>query len=184
MHLLKRSSVPATFLIAVVMAGCGSSGSASSGVSAATYVKSICGAVGPFEKDVQTRSSALALTRLNGASQGKRALHGFLSAVASHTDRTLSQIKAAGTPSVSNGKAIAAALVSAFTQLRTTMHQAVSQAGSLPTGSPSAFKAAAQSLGSSVRSSMTDIGSGLRGLRNAQLEKAAASEPACKQLGP
>jgi hypothetical protein len=166
---------------AAVLAGCGSSGS--SNVTPASYVKSVCSAVAPFEKDVQSRSSALNQTTVNNPAQGKQALQRFLTAVAADTDRTVSQIKSAGTPNVSNGKAIQTAMVSAFTQLQSAMHHAASQANSLSTTSPAAFKTGADALGGAVRSSITSIGSSLNGLKNADLEKAASSEPSCKSLG-
>ena len=169
------------FATAALLAACGSSGS--SNVTPASYVKSICSAVAPFEKDVQTRSSALNLTTVNSPAEGKKALQGFLNAVASDTDHTVSQIKSAGTPNVKNGKAIQTAMVSAFTQLQGAMHQAASQANSLPTTSAAAFKSGADALGGTVRNSITGIGTSLNGLKNADLEKAASGEPACKTLG-
>jgi hypothetical protein len=170
------------FAITAVLAGCGGS-SGSSGVTPAAYVKSICSAIAPFEKDVQTRSSALNLSSIKSAGQGKTALQGFLSAVAADTDHAVSQLKAAGTPSVNNGKAISAGIVKAFTQLKGALTQAAAQAGSLPITSAQGFKAAADTLGSNVRSSMSSIGSSLGTLKSPELEKAAASDPTCKSLG-
>jgi hypothetical protein len=180
MHRSRLRLALATFAIAALLAGCGSS---SSGVSASSYVKSICNAVTPFEKDVTTRSSALNLTTLTNASAGKKALQGFLSAVATDTDQVITRLKAAGSPNVSNGDKIAKGVVNAFTQLKSAMSRAVTQANSLPTNTPQAFKTAAQNLGTTVRSSMTSIGSGLSSLKSTDLEKAAAKEPACKSLG-
>lgn len=164
-----------------LLAGCGSSSSSSS-VSPGTYVKAICNAVGPFEKDVQKRSSALNLASISNASQGKTALQGFLNAVVSDTDSAIAKLKAAGVPDVNNGQKISAALTGAFTRLRSALHAAATKAGSLPTDNPTDFKNAAQSLGTTVQSSMASIGSSLNGLQSSDLEKAAASEPACKAL--
>lgn len=179
----KRTSILATMTIAAVLAGCGSSGS--SNVTPGSYVRAVCTAVGPFEKDVVRRSSALNLATINNATQGKTALQGFLTAVASDTTRALSKLKAAGTPNVKNGKQISSAIVGAFTKLNTTMSHAVNQANSLPTNSPQAFKAGAQSLGNTVRSSMTNIGTNLQSstLKSPELEQAAAKQRACKSLG-
>jgi hypothetical protein len=168
--------------ISAALAGCGGS-SSSSGVTPAAYVKSICQAVGPFEKDVQARSSALDLSTIKSAADGKQALQGFLTAIASDTDGAVSKLKAAGSPNVSNGTKISAAIVNAFSQLKGALTKAAAQAGSLPTNSPSAFKTAAQALGTSVRTSMSTIGSSLSGLKSADLEKAAKSEPSCQNLG-
>src|SRR5512142_1260054 len=132
--------------LAVALAACG--GSSSSGVSAGAYVKSICQAVGPFEKDVQSRSAQISnLSAGTSAAQGKKALQDFLSAVVADTDTAINKLKAAGTPNVKNGKQIEAAIVSAFTQLKTALSAANKSAASLPTASPQAFKTAAQALG-------------------------------------
>jgi hypothetical protein len=165
----------------LTLGACGG-GSSSSSVTPAAYVKSICQAVGPFEKDVQSRSSALNLSAIKNPAQGKTALQGFLSAVASDTDNAVSKLKSAGTPNIKNGKQISTAIVTAFTQLRGALSQAVSSANSLPTGSAAAFKTAAVALGNTVRTSMSNIGSGLTGLSSPALESAAKKEPACQTL--
>jgi hypothetical protein len=185
MPLVKRLPILAMLAITGVLAGCGGSSSGSSGVAPTAYVKSVCTAVGPFEKDVVSRSSALDLTTINNATQGKSALQSFLNAVATDTDKALAQLKSAGMPDVKNGKAIAGAIVNAFSQLNRTMTQAVKQAAALPTDSPTAFKAAAQKLGGTVRSSMTNIGTNLQSstLKSPSLEQAAAKESSCKSLG-
>jgi hypothetical protein len=175
----KTAGVFAVLAISVALAACGGS----SGVSPATYVKSICQAIGPFEKTVQSRSSALQhLSGLKSPAQGKQALQGFLSAVVSDTDKALTKLKAAGTPNVSNGKQVSKAIVSAFAQLKGALQKAASAAGSLPTTSPTAFSHAAQQLGSSVQSSLGGIGSSLSSLKSSDLENAAKKEPACQTL--
>jgi hypothetical protein len=167
--------------ISVGLAACGSSGS--SGSTPAAYVKSICQAIGPFEKTVSSRSSALNLSTIKSPADGKKALQGFLSAVASDTDAAVNKLKAAGTPNVSNGKEVSQAIVGAFTALKAALSKAASQAGSLPTTSPDAFKTAAQALGTSVQSSMGGIGSSLGNLKSPALESAAKKEPACQNIG-
>jgi hypothetical protein len=172
-------------LTTVVVAACGGSSGSASGVSPSAYVKSVCTSVGPFEKDVVSRSSALDLTTIKNAAQGKTALKGFLSAVAADTHRAYAALQAAGVPSVKNGKSIAGAIVGAFGQLDGTMTTAVKQADSIPTNSPAAFKTAAQNLGTTVRTSMAKIGTNLQTstLKSPALEQAAAKETACKTLG-
>jgi hypothetical protein len=171
----------ATVAVAASLAACGGSGS--SGVSPSAYVKSICNAIGPFEKDVATRSSALNLSNITSAAQGKQALQAFLAAIVTDTEQAVNKLKAAGTPNVNNGKKISAAIVSAFTEVKTTLTQAKTQAGNLPTTDPTAFKNAAQSLGNGIRTSMANIGASLTNLKSAELEAAAKKEPACNTLG-
>jgi hypothetical protein len=174
-------ALAATLLVAL-LAGCGGS-SGSSGVSAQSYVKSVCSAVGPFEKDLLRRSNALNVSTLTNPAQGKQALQGFMSAVVADTDHAVSQLKTAGSPNVHNGATISAAIVSAFNQLRGALVQVQAQTNALPTNSAAAFKTAADSLGSAVRTSLGSIGAGLNGLKSTELEKAAKSAPACQSIG-
>jgi hypothetical protein len=170
-------------VVALALAACGGGGS-SDKVTPSAYVTSVCKAVGPFEKDVVNRTSALNLSTISSPAQGRTALQGFLSSISTDTKKALAQLKAAGTPDVKNGKAIANAIVNAFGQLDTTMTQAVKQSQSLPTNSATAFKAAAQKLGATVRNSMSSIGTNLQSgtLKSPALEQAAAKAPACKAL--
>jgi hypothetical protein len=166
-------------LVAVaVCAGCGSSDS--SKVSASKYVSAVCAAISPLEKDVVTRSSALNNTTAANATEAKKTLQGFLTAVEQDATNALNKIQSAGAPDISGGKAVAATVVKAFTELRDAMRVALTKSNSLPTDSPTSFKTAAQALGASVRASLKNIDSS--GLTNPDLEKAAANEAACKSL--
>ena len=167
-------------LLAAVLlcAGCGSSGS--SKIPPASYVKSVCSAISPLERDVVMRSSALNNTTAANATEAKKTLQGFLTAVEKDSDHALSRIRAAGTPDISNGKAVAGTIVRAFTELRDAMRAASVKATALPTHSASSFKTAAQALGAEVRGSLNKIDAS--GLSNPDLEKAAAKEAACKSL--
>ena len=166
-------------LIAVSLcAGCGSS--AASKISPASYVKSVCSAISPLERDVVTRSTALNNATATNAAQAKKTLQGFLTAVEKDSDHALSRIRAAGTPNISNGKVVAGTIVKAFTELRDAMRAASTKATSLPTDSASSFKTAAQALGAGVRGSLNNISA--TGLTNPDLEKAAAKEVACQNL--
>jgi hypothetical protein len=171
----------AAVAVAATLAACG--GSSSSGVSAGSYVKSICQAIGPFEKDVQTRSRALDLSTLTSATQGKKALQDFLTAIVADTDQAVNKLKSGGTPNVNNGQKISGAIVSAFTEVKTALSHAQTQAGSLPTTNPAAFKTSAQSLGNGIRTSMSNIGASLTNLKSPELEAAAKKEPSCSSLG-
>ncbi len=127
-----------------------------------------------------TRSSALNNTTATDATQAKKTLQGFLKAVEQDSDHALTQIRSAGTPDISNGKAVASTVVKAFTEVRDAMRLAASKSNSLPTNSPASFKTAAQALGASVKASLNNIDAS--GLSNPELEKAAAGEAACKSL--
>jgi len=172
----------AVLAVVALCAGCGSGGSSKTSAaktSAADYVKAVCSAISPLERDVVTRSSALNIPATD-ATHAKKTLQGFLGAVEQDSEHALTRIQAAGTPDIAHGTAVAGTIVKVFTQLRDTMRIAVTTAQSLPTDSAASFKAGAQQLGSSVRGSLKNLDSS--GLSNPDIEKAAASQPACKSL--
>jgi hypothetical protein len=177
-HRASLRAAPALLVAATLCAGCGSSGP--SKISVKAYVKSVCSAISPLERDVTTRSSALNNTAASDAPQAKKTLQGFLTAVAQDSDHALSRIRSAGTPDLGNGKAVAGTIVKAFTQLRDAMRVASAKATSLPTASAASFKTAAQALGASVRGSLNNIDAS--GFSNPAIEKAAAGEPECRTL--
>jgi hypothetical protein len=177
----KTSAVLSVLAIGAGFAGCG--GSSSSGKTPEAYVKAVCQAIIPFQTDVKAKSSALNVSNLTSPAAGKTALEGFMSAVVADTEQAVNKLKAAGTPNVSNGKTISTAIVNAFNQLKAALQQAQSQTNNLPTNSAAAFKAAAQTLGTSIQTSVGAIGSSLNGLKSPELEKAAKSVAACQSLG-
>lgn len=182
MRRARLSSLPLVALVAALLAGCGSGGSSS--VTPSAYVSSICSAVAPFERDVLTRSSALDLTTVKSPAQGKKALQQFLTAISSDTDAAVGKLRSAGSPKVANGSKISHAILTAFQSLSAAMHRAVGQANALPTASTQAFERGAEALGNDVRTAMSGIGSNLQSstLKSPDLQKAAASAPACKSI--
>jgi hypothetical protein len=177
-HPASLRGAPALLIVLLLCAGCGSGGS--SKVSAGTYVKSVCSAISPLERDVVTRSSALNNSSASNATEAKKTLEGFLDAIEHDSEHAVSRIRAAGTPDISGGKSVAGAIVKTFSELRDAMKVAVSKSQSLPTSSASSFNTAAQALTTSVRGSLNSIDAS--GLSNRDLEKAASKEPACKSL--
>jgi hypothetical protein len=177
------ASVVAALAAAVVLAGCGGSGSSgSSKVSATAYATALCKAVGPFERDIYSRQSALKIADVRSAAQGKAALSGFLSALAADTARAKRQMTGAGVPDVSGGSKIAATLVAMFARLQSAMDSAATQAAKLPTASSKAFRSAAVGLTKDVQNSVGDLGSGLGSARSGALEKASRKVAACQSL--
>jgi hypothetical protein len=149
-------------------------------VSAGSYVKSVCSAISPLERDVVNRSSALNNTTASNAADAKKTLQGFLNAIEQDSENAVSRIRSAGTPDISGGKTVAGAIVRTFGELRDAMKVAVTKSKALPTSSAASFNTAAQALTTSVRGSLNNIDAS--GLSNPALEKAASKEPACKSL--
>jgi hypothetical protein len=176
---LRRTALVGLVGVAVASGGCGSS---SSGVSATAYVRAVCNAVGAFESDVRARSDALNRSTITSPAKIKVTLRSFLSAIAIDTGTALARLRAAGTPDVAGGGRIESAIVDAFAQGDKAMRSAATSAEALPTASAGAFKAAATTLGTTVRNSVDGIGTSLSGLKSPALQKAALKEPACKKL--
>jgi hypothetical protein len=178
MRFRTQFAVSTALVLAVLLAGCGSGGS-SSQVSAAQFMRSVCGAVAPWVRDVTLRANSLNFSPRSTPAQRKKETEDYLDAVVADSQNAVSKLKAAGVPSINNGKTVAGSIVGEFNQLAMTMSRAAAQARALPTNSAAAFNAAAHALGTSISSSINSLNS----LRNADLEKAAAKEPACKQVG-
>lgn len=162
-----------------VCAGCGGS-SNSSKVSPRTYVRTVCSAIAPLERDVVSRTQALSNATADNAAEAKKTLQGFLTGVGQDANRAVNHIRGAGIPDIKNGHAVANSIIRAFTQLRDAMHAATAKAKTLPTNSASAYKTAAQALNANVRQSLNNIDAS--GLSNPEIEAAAAKEPVCKSL--
>ncbi|PZS08201.1 MAG: hypothetical protein DLM64_12935 [Solirubrobacterales bacterium] len=174
----KASATVGVLVMMALLAGCGGS---SSSVSPAAYAKSVCGAIGPFQQKLVS-SGSLDLSKASPV-QGRQLLQHFFSSVATASDQAASQLKAAGSPKIGNGKAISSAIVTAFMQLKGSLTQAASQASSLPTASVQRFRTAAAQLSSGVKSSMASIDTSFSGLKSKELDKVVTSTPACQKLG-
>jgi hypothetical protein len=169
--------------VALVCAGCGSgsSSSSSSRVSARAYTTSVCRAFITWEGAIK-RTLAVATASASTTAQGKSELESFFKGAGAGTQKIVAELEAAGVPDVKNGEADSKAVITAFRRVTTAMQQGFTQAQTLPTGNLTGFKAGAQSLMSKAQTSFTGAFGGLSGLRSAELDAAAKSNPACAPL--
>jgi hypothetical protein len=181
MTTIRKISAGALVATALVVAGCGGSSSSSS-VSASSYVKSVCTAVGSFRTDVQNKISSLGAANITTPAQGKTALQDFLTSASTSADNAVNKLKSAGTPNVNNGKQISTSLVSAFNQLSAALKQAKSSTNNLSTSSKAAFAAGAKSIQTNIQNSIQGMLSSLSALKSQDLASAAKNEPACTSL--
>jgi hypothetical protein len=166
-------------VLGLAASGCGSSSS----VSAAAYVKQVCSATEGFKQGGQTAVNQYrtSVASAKTIADVKSRLQGYLGTMVSTADRFVSQVKAAGTPDVSNGKQFASALLSAFQQVRTAFSQAEAQVGQVPTNSVAAFRSAAAGVKATL--SQADARVGNLGLtKNPQLHAASLKDPTCQAL--
>jgi hypothetical protein len=176
----RRTLTALLLTAAVALAACGGSGSGT--VSAASYVKSVCSAATNWRNAIQAAGSKLQ-TGVSTTSlvQAKTQYVGFVNELVLATGNAENQLKAAGTPSVSNGKQISGSLVRIFSNARGSLAQAVVGAAALPTSSPTAFKNAAGQVVTGIRSSLAGM-STVTPEKNAQLHAAAVKDPTCQGL--
>jgi hypothetical protein len=172
-----------TLALALGIAACGGSKHPHGAVSARAYASSVCKALAPFEREIASRSSALDPAATSSLAQRRTMLEGFLSTIAKDTDKAVAQLRSAGQPEIANGRAIARQFVAAFSRLQHAMDTAARASRRLPTHSQAAFKAAATSLGESVKNSVGGgVLAGLTALRSRTLEAAAGKVAACRSL--
>lgn len=165
---------------AVAAAGCG--GSSSSGVTPAAYVKSVCTAATNWRNAIQSAGTKLSSgVHTKSLPKAKTEYVDFVSSLVTATGQAESQLKSAGSPSVSNGKQIAGSLVRIFESAKSTLGQAATQAASLPTSSARAFEASASRVVTSIRSSLAGMSS-VTPERNAELHAAASKDKTCQSL--
>jgi hypothetical protein len=170
----------ATALVAVAIAGCGGS---SSGVSPASYVKSLCIALGAWKNEIQSAGLALQSSGAATASPAvaKQDYQRFVSALLSATQHATSTLRSAGTPAVTRGTQIAVGLTSAFDRAGTELSRANTQAGAIPTRNASVFQIGAAAVTTQIKAALQGIATVTPG-QSAQLRTAAGKSPACQAL--
>ena len=126
--------------VVAALSACGGS----SGVSAASYVHSVCTAAATWKSAIITAGQKLEFgLSSKSLTQTKANYVQFVQALESATAHAANELAAAGTPRVSGGKSIASTIVRVFNTAKINLGHAVSEAASIPTTSKSAFNAAA-----------------------------------------
>lgn len=168
--------------VAIAVAGCGSS-SSSSTVSAATYVKSVCGAAGTWFHTIESVGTKLkaATQSQSSLAKTKSAYTAFVVGILQATQRAESQLKTAGTPSVKDGNKISNEIVNAFSSAERGLSAAATQAKQIPTTSKSAFNSAGSRVQAQVQQAISSMNA-VTPEKNPQLHAAALKDPTCQQL--
>jgi predicted HNH restriction endonuclease len=165
----------------LALTGCGSS--SSSKVSADSYVKSVCTTAGGWYRTIQVAGRRLqtAVHNSKSLSKDKSAYVDFVDSLLHATQQAQQQLKNAGIPSVSGGKKVSNELINAFDRAQRGLKNAAAQVRKAPTGSSTAFGAAAGGVQSTVQGALQSM-SALSPERNRQLHAAALKERSCQQL--
>jgi|GEM_PF-5839159 len=164
---------------ALALGGCGGS----SAVAPATYVRSVCLALGNWSNTIQSARVAL---ESSGAATASRAVakadyQRFLNALVLATRRATRALMSAGTPAVSHGRRIAQRLTRAFALAGRGLARAAARAGSIRTDTAAHFQADARAISAQTTTALEQIARVTPG-QNATLRAAAARQPACQLL--
>jgi ABC-type transporter Mla subunit MlaD len=181
------------FLLAFVLAalalgasGCGGDGGGNDveGASPDQWSGDICTAVADWAQDLQTRAGQPPKSTRTIADVREQ-LVDFIGDVVTRTDRMLTDVEAAGQPSVEDGDKIARDLQARLQSLRTTLVRAKQKVQGLP-DDPSKFGPAAQDLGASIQKAGSDIGDQIDQLDEKydaeELSKSFNDNPRCSDL--
>lgn len=164
---------------ALVITGCGGS----STVTPATYVKSVCLALGNWTNTIQSARVALESAGAATASRqvAKVDYQRFLGSLVTATRRATTALRRAGVPAVNHGRQVADRLTRAFTQASQGLSRASLTAGAIRTDSTASFQSGAGVVSAQIKSALERIAQVQPG-QNRQLRSAAASQPACQLL--
>lgn len=154
----------AVLLPLLLLAGCGGS----STVKPATYVKSVCQALGNWKNTIESAGTALQSSDPANAPRSAAKLDyvKFVRALSTATQKTSNDLHAAGVPDEKNGKQVAARLTRSFDSATRKLGQAEKQARAIRTDSVSTFQLTATAVSTQIRLALQTIRSGvLRGPR-------------------
>jgi hypothetical protein len=175
----KAAAVVTLIALALSLSACGGSSS----VSAGAYAHSVCSATQSFKQGGQAAVAQYqsSVARATTVASVKQQLQAYLGSMTSYADKFISQIKAAGTPNVTNGQQFASTLLSAFQEVRGAFSQAKSQVDAVPTTSVTAFRSAATAVKSTLSTANARL-SNLGLTKNPQLHAASLKDTTCQAL--
>lgn len=179
----------AASLVALSACGGDDGGSAGGGgTDPNAWAKQVCGAVGTWLEDVQTKSAAIGESAGNAGSlkEAKTQFVAYFDELVERTDQMLGEIDEAGDPDVEDGEAIGDDFRQTIEPMKDALADARDQAKGLPTDDPQAFSQGAVKAGESVQREGENIGKAFDELDKkydtAELERAFEDEPACGEL--
>jgi hypothetical protein len=155
-------------------------------VSAASYATTLCTSIQGYVDEVTTLSTDFAAGIDPGASleEQKQGVLGFLDQVLVATGGLIDELAAAGVPDVDGGEAVAAAIEASLEEARTVLEDARAQVEAIPVDDPQAFAEQLDAIGTTIQTSLGEIGGSLEGIESEELTAAVQEEPACSAFAP
>ena len=146
-------------------------------------MRSVCSALGRWSASIRAAGAQLqsSATGTKSLTAGKQQYVAFVTSLVGDTDTAIAQLRRAGTPSVKRGKQTASELVQAFTQARSGLSNAATNAAAIPTSGAAAYQAGASGVTTQIRQTLAQMAT-VQPERDPQLHSAASKEPACRAL--
>jgi hypothetical protein len=181
------AAVPVVGLVAAPAGANTRSSTPAKTVSPQQWATKFCTALGDWENSISNSQGDL-----QSAASGtdlvatKTALVDFLSQAIDNTDTAIADVKAAGTPNVTNGKKISDAIVKALRKAKAIFVKAEADAEALSTADATTFGTDVQAIGQQITSSGSEIDAGFSSLnkldKGGKLGKVVKSSRACAFL--
>jgi HPt (histidine-containing phosphotransfer) domain-containing protein len=189
-----RTLVAVSLVVAALLAGCGGGdgggGGGDGGVPPKQWASDVCGALGTWLSDLQSRETQIESDLENADSSDlgsiKRILVDFLDDAVTETDEMIDDVEAAGTPDVDRGDELQQDFVNGISKARTAFQDAKTTAEDLSTDDQQAFTEGAQKIEDQLDAESEAIEDTFNRLDEKydvpDLDKAFDEEPACEDV--
>lgn len=172
--------------LAGILAGSASPATARHQTDVKSWATTVCTSLKTWQSSLERRSKAVGATKPKSVAELHDRFVTFLNAVVKDTDTLIARTKAAGTPSVSQGKNIENALLTGFRKLRGYFAADAQKAKHLSRTNASQLGAGAAAIGDLINRQATTITATFNALdkkyRSPDLDAAMKKTVACKGI--
>ena len=190
---MRRStrSLAGGMAIAFMLGACGGGSStpgttppAANGVEAKTWASAVCQDTLDWQNAVGQQSATFSSIVAGAGSldEAKAASVSFFEGLITRTESYLAQLRAAGTPAVTNGASLSASVISGIQQIDEAYMAAKAKAEALTTSDATTFGQQLSAIGADLTAASQRIGSSISALSSPELETASSDIAACQQL--
>lgn len=149
------------------------------------WAKAVCGALDNWIGAVSAASETAIAAAPTTAAGTSKSLNALLTRTLKATAKLRSRLVAAGKPSVSGGKQVAATIREGFRQVESSLKGAKRSLAAAPASDPAAFTAAARASQDALEAGLESIQAGFSAVRGADVDPLLAAfhaEKACQAV--
>jgi hypothetical protein len=173
-------------VVTLALAGCGNGNGNGNGggdgtVSAEAYVQTLCANMQTYIDEVTSLSTDFAAEIDPAASldEQRNAVLSFLDDVLAATDRLIAGVEDAGVPDIDNGQDVVVAIEETFAEARGILEDARAQVETISVDDPQAFAEQLNEIGTTIQTSLGEIGSSLAEIDAPELNAAVSDDRDC-----